>query len=115
MLRPSFHRRMPPTALACLGGALIPTMNIMPLTRWTSRSPATPVPYSFQQRHRAKILGSNARLGTVPCQVSQSRFLGESSGGGAFHPRQRDRFAKQPVSLHAHADHAKANAVTGGN
>src|SRR5436190_4811190 len=84
MLRPSFHRRMPPTALACLGGALTPTMNIMPLTRWTSRSPATPVPYSFQQRHRAKILGSNARLGTVPCQVSQSRFLGERSGGGGY-------------------------------
>src|SRR2546430_5229254 len=77
MLRPSFQRRMPPTALACLGGALIPTMYIIPLTRCTSRSPATPVPYSFQQRHRAKMNGSNGRLGTVPCHVSQSRFLGE--------------------------------------
>src|ERR1043166_5107149 len=84
MLRPSFQRRMPPTALACLGGALIPSMNIIPLTRCTSRSPATPVPYSFQQRHRAKMRGSNERLGTVPCHVSQSRFLGERSGGGGY-------------------------------
>src|SRR2546430_10403779 len=75
---------MPPTALACLGGALIPSMNIIPLTRCTSRSPATPVPYSFQQRQRAKMSGSNGRLGTVPCHVSQSRFLGERSGGGGY-------------------------------
>src|SRR5438477_13012771 len=85
MLRPSFQRRMPPTALACLGGALIPSMNIIPLTKCTSRSPATPVPYSFQQRHRAKMKGSNERLGTVPCHVSQSRFLGERSGGGGYY------------------------------
>src|SRR5436190_18963245 len=84
MLRPSFQRRMPPTALACLGGALIPTMYIIPLTRCTSRSPATPVPYSFQQRHRAKMNGSNGRLGTVPCHVSQSTLLGERSGGGGY-------------------------------
>src|SRR2546425_5908303 len=75
---------MPPTALACLGGALIPTMNIIPLIRCTNRSPATPVPYSFQQRQRAKMKGSNGRLGTVPCQVSQSRFLGDKSGGGGY-------------------------------
>src|ERR1051325_2799435 len=80
MLRPSFQRRMPPTALACLGGALMPTMNIIPLTRCTSRSPATPVPYSFQQRHRAKMRGSSGRLGTVPCHVSQSRFEVERLG-----------------------------------
>ena len=84
MLRPSFQRRIPPTAEAWFGGSLIPTMNIMPLIKWTSRSPATPVPYSFQQRQRAKMLGSNARLGTVPCQVSQSRFRGDRSGGGGY-------------------------------
>src|SRR5437773_7757503 len=28
--------------------------------------------------------GSNGRLGTVPCQVSQSRFLGDKSGGGGY-------------------------------
>src|SRR5439155_505088 len=32
----------------------------------------------------AKMLGSNARLGTVPCQVSQSRVRGERSGGGGY-------------------------------
>src|SRR6266404_3222662 len=56
----------------------------MPLTRCTSRSPATPVPYSFQQRQRAKILGLNATFGTVACHVSQSRFCGERSGGGGY-------------------------------
>src|SRR5258708_14125288 len=56
----------------------------MPLTRCTSRSPATPVPYSFQQRQRAKMLGLKGTLGTVPCQVSQSRFSGERSGGGGY-------------------------------
>src|SRR6267143_3018297 len=56
----------------------------MPLTRCTSRSPATPVPYSFQQRQRANRLASNGRLGTVPCQVSQSRLRGERSGGGGY-------------------------------
>src|SRR5438034_10118811 len=30
------------------------------------------------------MLGSNARLGTVPCQVSQSRVRGERSGGGGY-------------------------------
>ena len=62
----------------------MPVMNSMPLTRWTSRSPAKPVPYSFQQRQRAKILGSNGRFGTVPCQVSQSSVCGERSGGGGY-------------------------------
>src|SRR6266576_6116103 len=56
----------------------------MPLTRCTSKSPATPVPYSLQQRQRAKMLGLNGTLGTVPCQVSQSRFSGERSGGGGY-------------------------------
>src|SRR5260370_36773538 len=60
----------------------------MPLTRCTSRSPATPVPYSFQQRQRAKYLGeacgSQGRLVAAPCQVSQSKFSGERSGGGGY-------------------------------
>src|ERR1700674_4087098 len=56
----------------------------MPLTRWTRRSPATPVPYSFQHRQRAKILGLKGTLGTAPCQVSQSRLAGERSGGGGY-------------------------------
>src|SRR5438034_5629465 len=30
------------------------------------------------------MLGSNARLGTVPCQVSQSRVRGDRSGGGGY-------------------------------
>src|SRR6266567_8829250 len=57
---------------------------IMPLIKCTRRSPATPVPYSFQQRQRAKIYGLKGTLGTVPCQVSQSRFCGERSGGGGY-------------------------------
>ena len=56
----------------------------MPLIRWTSRSPATPVPYSFQQRQRAKVNGSKGFFGTVPCQVSQSRVCGDRSGGGGY-------------------------------
>src|SRR5947207_13926756 len=60
-------------------------MNIMPLMRCTSRSPATPVPYSFQQRHRAKISGLNGTFGvTSPCQVFQSRLAGDRSGGGGY-------------------------------
>src|SRR5580704_11730461 len=56
----------------------------MPLTRCTSKSPATPVPYSFQQRQRAKILGLNGTFGTVPCHVSQSKVEGDRSGGGGY-------------------------------
>ena len=70
--------------MARRGGSLQPSMYIMPLTRWTSRSPATPVPYSFQQRQRAKIFASNGRLGTSFCQVSQSSVCGERSGGGGY-------------------------------
>src|SRR5207245_6900001 len=36
------------------------------------------------QRQRAKILGLKGTLGTSPCQVSQSRFAGEISGGGGY-------------------------------
>src|SRR5271167_2425655 len=56
----------------------------MPLTRCTSRSPARPVPYSFQQRQRAKRFGLKGTLGTVPCQVSQSTVTGDRSGGGGY-------------------------------
>src|SRR6266480_1845213 len=63
----------------------MPSMNIIPLIRWTSKSPATPVPYSFQQRHRAKMIGLKGFFGeTSPCQVSQSRFAGERSNGGGY-------------------------------
>src|SRR6266851_5553837 len=43
-----------------------------------------PVPYSLQQRQRADILGLKGTLGTVTCQVTQSRFSGERSGGGGY-------------------------------
>ena len=70
--------------MARLGGSFMPRAYIMPLIRWTNRSPATPVPYSLQQRHRAKASGSNGFFGAVPCQVSQSRFCGERSNGGGY-------------------------------
>ena len=50
-------------AIARLGASLMPSTYCMPLTRWTSRSPATPVPYSFQQRQRAKHQGIEGPLG----------------------------------------------------
>src|SRR5438876_10092023 len=88
MLRPSLKRRISPRAMARLGGSFQPSMKFMPLTRWTSRSPARPVPYSFQQRQRAKYLGdmsgSQARLVASPCQVSQSKLPRERSGGGGY-------------------------------
>src|SRR5260370_24826780 len=79
---------MSPRAMARLGGSFHPSMKFMPLTRWTRRSPASPVPYSFQQRQRAKYLGevsgSQARLVASPCQVSQSKLARERSGGGGY-------------------------------
>src|SRR5467141_15384 len=88
MLRPSGKRRIPPRAIAFFGGAFQPSMKIIPLTRWTRRSPARPVPYSFQQRQRAKYLGelsgSHGRLVASPCQVSQSKLARERSGGGGY-------------------------------
>src|SRR5271163_3603032 len=84
MLRPSGKRRIAPSDIAFFGGAFQPSIKFMPLTRCTSKSPASPVPYSFQQRQRAKIFGLKGTLGTVPCQVSQSRFDGERSGGGGY-------------------------------
>src|SRR5258708_20314514 len=75
---------MPPKADACLGGSLIPRTNCIPLSKWTSKSPARPVPYSFQQRQRANRYGSNGFFGAVPNQVSQSRFWGDRSAGGGY-------------------------------
>src|SRR5215471_21832306 len=77
----------------------------IPLTRCTSRSPATPVPYSFQQRQRAKRLASNSCLGAVPSHVSQSRVCGETSGGGGYshapvgslRPREPSTRVKSPI------------------
>src|SRR5260370_4365833 len=109
MFGPFFQRRMPPVDMTRLGGSLMPSMNIMPLTRWTSRSPATPVPYSFQQRQRAKYLGdmsgSQARCGAAPCHVSQSRVFGERSKGGGYshaplgslRPREPSTMARSPM------------------
>src|SRR5208282_2113431 len=42
------------------------------------------VPYSFQQRQRANTFGAKARLGTVPCHVSQSSVAVERSGGVGY-------------------------------
>src|ERR1700724_1914059 len=109
MLRPSFQRRIPPVERTRLGGSLRPSMNIMPLTRWTRRSPATPVPYSFQQRQRAKyfgdISGSHGLWGAVPCQVSQSRVFWERSKGGGYcqaplgslRPREPSTIIRSPI------------------
>src|SRR5262245_61267217 len=83
----------------------------MPLTRCTNRSPATPVPYSFQQRQRAnvfgEVLGSQGRLGTSPCQVSQSKLLRERSAGGGYtaapvgslRPREPSTSVSVPIML----------------
>src|SRR5439155_26847554 len=88
MLRPSLKRRISPRAMARLGGSFQPSMKFMPLTRWTRRSPASPVPYSFQQRQRAKYLGdmsgSHGRFVASPCQVSQSKLASDRSGGGGY-------------------------------
>src|SRR5260370_23399041 len=92
MLRPSGKRKIPPRAIAFFGGAFQPSMKFMPLTRWTRRSPARPVPYSFQQRQRAKILGLKGTLGTSPCQVSQSRHLA----------RRRSRSEEHTSELQSH-------------
>ncbi len=86
----------------------------MPLIKWTSRSPATPVPYSFQQRQRAKIRGSNARLGTVPCHVSQSRFCGERSvGGGYSHAPVGSLRPSESLDQHQIAEHALRDQFPG--
>src|SRR5579863_1711636 len=75
---------MPPKADTRLGTSLMPSTNCMPLMRCTSKSPATPVPYSRQQRQRAKTFGSSGLFGVVPNQVSQSRLVRDKSGGGGY-------------------------------
>src|SRR5204862_6940406 len=57
---------------------------IVPFTMKKGSYPATPVPYSFQQRQRANAYGANAFFGAVPCQVSQFRVAGGRSGGGGY-------------------------------
>src|ERR1700675_599974 len=75
---------MPPKAEARLGASLIPITNCIPLSKWTSKSPARPVPYSLQQRHRANRYGSNGFFGAVPSHVSQSKYSGDKSAGGGY-------------------------------
>src|SRR5271154_2008958 len=75
---------MPPKDDTRLGASLIPRTRCMPLIKCTSRSPATPVPYSFQHRQRANAFGSKGFFGAVPCHVSQSRFSSDKSGGGGY-------------------------------
>src|ERR1700690_1411258 len=75
---------MPPKAEARLGASLIPRTNCMPLMGGTPKSPATPVPYSFQEGQRANRNGSNGFFGAVPSQVAQSRFSGDKSAGGGY-------------------------------
>ena len=84
MLRPSGNRKIPPKAWADRGGSFQPSVTCMPLMRWTIRSPPTPVPYSFQQRQRAKRNLSNGILGASLSQVSQSTVCAEASMGGGY-------------------------------
>src|SRR5579884_3380326 len=84
MLRPSFQRKMPPSACADRGGSFQPSVYIIPLIRCTIRSPPTPVPYSRQQRQRAKRYLSNGIFGASFSHVSQSMVSGEASKGGGY-------------------------------
>ncbi len=47
------------------GASFQPSVTSMPLIRWTIRSPPTPVPYSFQQRQRAKRYWVEGDLGSI--------------------------------------------------
>src|ERR1700688_3215281 len=84
IFRPSGNHNIPPMDITRFGGSFHPSINCIPLIRCTNKSPATPVPYSFQHRHRANTFASNGRFGTVPCQVSQSSVCGDKSGGGGY-------------------------------
>src|SRR5271165_6419088 len=84
MLRPSFHRKIPPSAEADCGGSFHPSVYSIPLIRCTIRSPPTPVPYSRQHLQRANRMGSNGIFGASFSHVSQSRFCGERSSGGGY-------------------------------
>src|SRR5207237_525447 len=97
---------MPPIACARLGGLFQPSVYIIPLIRWTIRSPATPVPYSFQHRQRAKCSGLKGIFGAPSSHVSQSSVAGERSGGGgyshdpvgSFRPRESSTSDKSPIA-----------------
>src|ERR1700739_2994597 len=97
---------MPPNAETRFGTSLIPNTNCMTLMSCRSKSPATPVPYSRQQRQRAKTFGSRGRLGVVPSHVSQSRLVRDKSGGGGysqapvglFLPREASTMLNSPMA-----------------
>src|SRR5581483_7695879 len=84
MLRPSGHRLMPPNADADRGASFHPSVYSMPLIKCTIKSPPTPVPYSFQQRHLAKRFASKGIFGASLSHVSQSMVSGEASNGGGY-------------------------------
>ena len=92
---------------ARFGASLMPSTNCIPLKRCTSRSPATPVPYSFQQRQRAKSKRIESFFGRgslpgIPVQIlrreiRRRRILPRASGivaaERAFHQTQCRRCA----------------------
>src|SRR5215831_8099895 len=84
MSRPSLKRKIPPIAVAERGTSFHPNVAIIPLIRWTIRSPATPVPYALQQRQRAKCNLLNGILGASLSQVSQSSVWEDRSVGGGY-------------------------------
>src|SRR6476469_3629047 len=106
MLRPSFQRKIPPSAEADRGGSFQPSVYGIPLIRWTIRSPPTPVPYSFQHRQRAKRYLSNGIFGASFSHVSQSTFCKERSNGGGycqaplglFRPRLNSTISTTPMA-----------------
>src|SRR4051812_46736052 len=75
---------MPPRAEAERGAWFQPSVNSIPLSRWTMRSPPTPVPYSLQQRHRTKRSGLSRILGAWLSHVSQSRLDVDRFGGNGY-------------------------------
>src|SRR6266568_203793 len=91
MLRPSLKRRMSPRAMARLGGSFHPSMKFMPLTRWTRRSPARPVPYSFDERESAddavgeKLFGFGANDGADALRTDLHDATGFFCGGDHRH------------------------------
>src|SRR5664280_3267978 len=98
MFLPSFQRKIPPSAVADLGASFHPSVNIIPLIRWTIRSPPTPVPYSFQQRQRAKRSALNGIFGASLSHVSQSRVLVDKSVGGGYSQAPVGSFRPRVIS-----------------
>src|SRR5664279_1833425 len=62
------------------------------------RSPPTPVPYSFQQRQRAKRSALNGILGASFSQVSQSRVAVDRSVGGGYSQAPVGSFRPRVIS-----------------